>query len=101
MNILLGVLGVLVVLAAVGTGVSLWMVLRAGSVPMLERTVSAMRLELADVVDRLEQWQKRDRVRRLREGKEDAEHAAPAPQTLSRQDRLAHLRAMRRNNGSA
>lgn len=95
MGILLGVLGGAVVLALALAGVSLWATLRAGSVPELEHQVAKLRLEVTDVVDRLEQWQKRDRVRRLREGREDADAGASlaAPAELSRAQRIAELRA--------
>lgn len=100
----LGVVGGAVLLALCFSAVSLWFTLRSGSVSEVERKVSSIRLELTDVIDRVEQWQKRDRVRRVREGKEQAEQAsspAPAAAPVDRIARLRQLRAMGRTRMSA
>lgn len=101
-----GVIGGAVILALAFSGVSLWLSLKTGSLSHLERQHSQLRLEVTDLVDRVEQWQKRDRVRRTREGKESAElptaspveGSTPTPNGLDRAAKMAMLRARRGTN---
>jgi len=60
----------------------------------LTSQVNTLRLSIADLTDRVEQWQKRDRVRNLRAGKEEAAQATlPLDRTTLKQHlrRTAHL----------
>jgi hypothetical protein len=72
-------------------GVSLLVTLKRPepkSTPELMREVNALRLGHADLVDRVEQWQKRDRVRRLREGKEELQQELAPMDPRSVKDQL-------------
>lgn len=58
--------------------------------------VSALRAEVLDILDKVEHWMKRDRVRRLRDSHEqpDEQPTQPAAPTTK-----AELRALARNRG--
>lgn len=79
-------LATLAVSAVVLAGVSLVLSLRAtriatapapASSQELYAHVQALRTSVIDLTDRVEQWQKRDRVRRTRESHEGVEAAPP------------------------
>lgn len=64
----------------------------------LRAIVSEMRTEHLDLYDRVEHWIKRDRVRKLREGRENAQAAQEAAAPANG-DYKAALRARVRNAG--
>ena len=93
MDPVLSLIAALSTFALLSAGVSLFLHWIRPSEPTtaeVARELQAMRLAHADLVDRVEQWQKRDRVRRLREGKEAAD--IPDLDSLSPHERKAHLR---------
>lgn len=95
----MGVVGGAVLLALSFAVVSLWLSLRSGSSADLEARINALRTEVSDLFDRVEQWQKRDRVRRVREAKEDGPpEVAPPNPASSRLERLRALRSVPRSN---
>lgn len=80
-------------LALITAGVSLWLTVRGGSFHELRTQVRQIDLDLHELFDTVEKWTRRDRVRRLREGREaaGAEQASlPAVATLA--DHKAALR---------
>lgn len=88
----LGLIASLSVFALCSAGVSLFLHWIRPSEPTTAeqaRELQALRLAHADLVDRVEQWQKRDRVRRLREGRESVDET---PAELSPGELKAHLR---------
>lgn len=90
---LLGVVGGSLVLSLGCSGVSLWFIAKSGSVHDLSAKQTALRTEVSDLADRLEQWMKRDRVRKVREGKESAlEHEMVAPMARTAAEIKAELR---------
>lgn len=82
----LSLIGALAVCSAVSSAVTIWLVTRPSKVPdvaELERAVTQLRLEVTDVVDKFTTLERRDRVRRMRDNKAEAE--APAdPHELKR-----------------
>lgn len=89
----LGLIAALSIFALCSAGVSLflhWVRPAEPTTADQARELQALRLAHADLVDRVEQWQKRDRVRRLREGRESAEQD-PVEQ-LTPHERKAALR---------
>lgn len=71
--------GVVALLALAAAGVSLALHRRAGNPLDLAHQVNQQRLDLDELFDRVDQWQRRDRVRRLRASHEPPE-APAAPQ---------------------
>lgn len=70
--------------AIVSSVVSLWQVYRDGSFHELRSLVRQIDLDLHELFDTVEKWTRRDRVRRLREGREAAgevQQALPLPGT--------------------
>lgn len=88
-NALLGVWGAVSVVALVSSIVSLWLHYRTGSVRQLTSEVRQTSLDVHELFDTVEKWTRRDRVRRLREGRVETEPAVP----LTPADRKAQLRA--------
>lgn len=86
------------VLALITALVSLYFVLRTGSLPEIQSTVRQLSLDVSELYDKVEHWTRRDRVRKLREGQEQArqkeidETTLPAP-TGTVKARKAQLRA--------
>jgi hypothetical protein len=84
-------------LAMVTAGVSLWLTTRAASPRELTSSVRQLELDLHELFDTVEKWTRRDRVRRLREGREAAGLDNPgqaAPVNLA-----AHKAALRKKVG--
>lgn len=84
-------------LALVSAGVSLWLTTRAASPRELTSSVRQLELDLHELFDTVEKWTRRDRVRRLREGREAAgldNPTTPAPVNLAQ-----HKAALRRKVG--
>lgn len=79
-EIVLGTLSAIAVLALISAAVSLWLHLRSGSVHSLESKVNQVTLDLHDLFDTVEKWTRRDRVRRLRDGREEAGQVVAVPQ---------------------
>jgi len=97
---LLAWVGVLGLVAVALAGVSLALHWRAGTATALVPRVHALESDLNDLYDRVEHWQRRDRVRRLREGPgpEQLQQAAPAPGTAEYKQaykEALRMRAMR------
>lgn len=78
METLLSWVGVLAILALVSSGVSLVLHRRGGSPVDLAHRVHVLELDLNELFDRVDHWQRRDRVRRLRDAPADL-MAAQAP----------------------
>lgn len=94
-SLLLGVWGALTVLALVAAGVSLWMHLRIGSLHELQSQIRSTTGDMAELFDLFEKWTKRERVRRLRDSREEAA-AAPQPEAVDRSDRQAYKSFLRK-----
>jgi hypothetical protein len=67
---------------SLGTLWFLWTRDPTPSVAALERDMNALRLSLADLFDKVETWQRRDRVRRLRESNEPQPEEPLEPRAL-------------------
>jgi len=78
-------------LGLISGGISLWLQHRDGSFHELRSQVRQLDLDVHEQFDVIEKWTRRDRVRRLREGREAAGIVADAPVSIA--DRKALLRA--------
>lgn len=65
----------------------------------IQAEIDALRLAFADLVDRVEHWQKRDRARRVREANDDPAAQAPDQTLPSPADLKAQVRSMARTRG--
>jgi len=70
-ELLLTWVGVFALLGFVASGVSLWLHRKPGSLSDVSTRVHALELDLNELYDRVDHWQRRDRVRRLRQGQEE------------------------------
>lgn len=94
--IALSLIGALSILATCTAGGAVYFLVKRPPTPTtadVERQVNTLRLAIADLTDRVEQWQKRDRVRNLRAGQEAA---APMPM-----DRVGLKNALRARLGGS
>jgi hypothetical protein len=90
-QVLLYCASTLAFVALVSAGISLWIHYRTGSLTELRSSVRQLDLDLHELFDTVEKWTRRDRVRRLREGREASETPS-APQPATREDVKAELR---------
>ncbi|MCX6497171.1 MAG: hypothetical protein NTU93_00040, partial [Arthrobacter sp.] len=83
-------------LSAVSLGVHYLQRDKSPEVSALEARLDSMQLAQIDMMDRIEHWTRRDRVRRLREGADNGvvQQEAPA-QVTSKSDLRARLRGGR------
>ncbi len=96
LSALLGVLGGLVVISVLVHAYTLWRFSEYPDVGRLKKEVETLRLEVTDLVDRVDSWQRRDRTRNIRAAKaeEDAQIANSIPAPLSLKERKARLRTL-------
>jgi len=78
----LSLIGSLAVVSACVAGITLWLQTRPSKIPdvkELETAVIQLRLQLNDMLEKFEAQNRRERVRRLRESKEDVpQEVAPS-----------------------
>jgi len=92
-NAFLGVWGAVTLLAFVSGAVSLWLHFKTGSLHELTSQIRSVTGDMAELFDLFEKWTKRDRVRRLRDGREAAgaeaaQAVVPQPGTPAYKDYL-------------
>lgn len=79
--------GGLAFVAAISSGISLVISIRAGSPHDLRTKVRALDNDLTDLIDRVEHWRGRDAVRKMRAGQGEV-----APPVITREQYKAALR---------